>query len=261
MKISKAELRKIINEELRAVLEAKIIDFPGGKKDSGDNALDGEGEVIPLKQPELEPPTTSSSPQSLEVATYAAYGLSIGYLLSKVPRKDLTIEELISNPAILEKLVYAMAENQEEFLEDWKSNKPIRSKYLGEPEVTSPAGTTRKPAVSVAKDLTARDRADDELRDSGVGAYREVGVEIPEKIRKIARLSSDGVAPRDLTGAKLEKVKKEIRTALSKAPNGGKGSSVYNELQNALEAKKISKYDVYDLSTALQEMAVELLDK
>jgi len=257
MKITKAQLRQIIKEELS---EADILDFPGDRVSPGASG-EGEGEVIPFKQPEMEPMATSSSPQSLEVATYAAYGLSIGYLLSKVPRKDLTIEELISNPAILEKLVYAMAENQEEFLEDWKSNKPIRSKYLGEPETATAGGPTRKPAISVAKDLTARDRADDELRDSGTGAYREVGVEIPERIRKIARLDSDGVASRDLTGAKLEKVKEEIRTALSKAPNGGKGSTVYNELQAALEAKKISKYDVYDLSTALQEMAVELLDE
>lgn len=267
MKITEAELRKVINEEFLSILEAKVIDFPGGKKGSGSSSDDGEGEpegegeVVPFIQPKppgREAPGVIGSEESIG---YAAFGVTIGFLSAKMPRKDLTIEEIMTNPVILEKLVLAINSNNDEFLKDWRFNKNFRSKYLGEPESESEPEPTRVPAISIAKDLTARDRADDTLRDPGTGTYKEVGVEIPERIRKIAHLNSDGVAARDLRGLRLEKVKKEIRTALSKLPNGGKGSSVYSEIKEALKADRISKYDVYDLTTALQEMAVELLDK
>lgn len=96
MKITKAQLRDLIKEELDTTMKEAM----------------------------------NSAPENPERAAMALGGIMIGYLIAKSPN-DITIQKA-QNLAVAERLVHAFSAHGAEFLKDWKLPGLIRMKYLSD---------------------------------------------------------------------------------------------------------------------------------
>jgi len=124
MKITKAQLRQIIKEELS---EADVLDFPGDRVSPGTSG-EGEGEVVPLKKDEPAGFTLTDKEMAIGV-----YGMVLGFLIGTKARRDVPIEEIQGgNPELFQALISAVAADQIAFAQDWM-NMPegeFRAKHL-----------------------------------------------------------------------------------------------------------------------------------
>lgn len=124
MKITKAQLRQIIKEELS---EADVLDFPGDRVSPGTSG-EGEGEVVPLKKDEPAGLTLTDKEMAIGV-----YGMVLGFLIGTKARSDVPIEEIQGgNPELFQALINAVAVDQIAFAQDWM-NMPegeFRAKHL-----------------------------------------------------------------------------------------------------------------------------------
>jgi len=123
MKITKAQLRQIIKEELS---EADVLDFPGDRVSPGTSG-EGEGEVVPLKKDDPAGFTLTSDEMAIGV-----FGMVLGFLIGTKARRDVDIDEIQSNPDFFQALINAVAVDQNAFAQDWM-NMPegeFRAKHL-----------------------------------------------------------------------------------------------------------------------------------
>ena len=123
MRITKAQLRQIIKEELS---EADVLDFPGDRVSPGTSG-EGEGEVVPLKKDEPTGFTLTSDEMAIGV-----FGMVLGFLIGTKARRDVDIGEIQSNPDFFQALINAVAVDQNAFAQDWM-NMPegeFRAKHL-----------------------------------------------------------------------------------------------------------------------------------
>ena len=134
MKITKAQLRQIIKEELS---EADVLDFPGDRVSPGTSG-EGEGEVVPLKKDEPDGFTLKQTTLKRGLLTdkemaIGVYGMVLGFLIGTKPRSDVPIEEIQGgNPELFQALINAVAADQIAFAQDWM-NMPegkFRAKHL-----------------------------------------------------------------------------------------------------------------------------------
>jgi len=123
MRITKAQLRQIIKEELS---EADVLDFPGDRVSPGTSG-EGEGEVVPLKKDDPAGFTLTSDEMAIGV-----FGMVLGFLIGTKARRDVDIGEIQSNPDFFQALINAVAVDQNAFAQDWM-NMPegeFRAKHL-----------------------------------------------------------------------------------------------------------------------------------
>jgi hypothetical protein len=124
MRITKAQLRQIIKEELS---EADVLDFPGDRVSPGASG-EGEGEVVPLKKDKPAGLTLTDKEMAIGV-----YGMVLGFLIGTKARSDVPIEEIQGgNPELFQALINAVAVDQNAFAQDWM-NMPegeFRAKHL-----------------------------------------------------------------------------------------------------------------------------------
>jgi len=128
MKITKAQLRNFIKEELASNLsEADVLDFPGERVSPGASG-EGEGEVVPLKKDEPAGLTLTDKEMAIGVS-----GMVLGFLIGTKARRDVEIEEIQGgNPELFQALINAVAADQIAFAQDWM-NMPegeFRAKHL-----------------------------------------------------------------------------------------------------------------------------------
>ena len=127
MKITKTQLKRIIKEELASKLvEADVLDFPGGRTNS-DSSGEGEGEVVPLKRKGPSGPSLSDGEMQSGIL-----GMLLGFLFGTKARSDVSLDEIQANPAVFEALVVALMSDQNAVAQDWM-NLPegeFRTKYL-----------------------------------------------------------------------------------------------------------------------------------
>jgi len=128
MKITKAQLRNFIKEELASNLsEADVLDFPGDRVSPGASG-EGEGEVVPLKKDEPAGLTLTDKEMAIGV-----YGMVLGFLIGTKTRSDVPMEEIQGgNPELFQALISAVAADQIAFAQDWM-NMPegeFRAKHL-----------------------------------------------------------------------------------------------------------------------------------